>query len=123
MTAKEQRISETIARLLPTLSEGQKDCFLAYAEALRDMPWVDQVEITKIRESDRYEMRAYMLADPKGLLRDVRPERIDWLGVFWRRARDVGPCTLVLYNTNKMEQAYRAKWGLEPMEEVRKDET
>jgi hypothetical protein len=34
MTAKEQRISETIARLLPTLSEGQKDCFLAYAEGM-----------------------------------------------------------------------------------------
>lgn len=57
---------------------------LALAEALRDMPWVDQVEITRIRESDRYEMRAYMLEDPNGLLRDVRPERIDCLGVFWR---------------------------------------
>ena len=34
MTAKEQRISDTIARLLPTLSEGQKDCFLAYAEGM-----------------------------------------------------------------------------------------
>ena len=33
MTAKEQRISETIARLLPTLSEGQ-NCFLAYAEGM-----------------------------------------------------------------------------------------
>lgn len=96
---------------------------VAIAEALRDMPWVNQVEITRILESDRYEMRAYMWEDPKGLLRDVRPERIDCLGVFWRRTRDVGPCTLVLYNTNKMEQAYRAKWDLEPMEEVRKDET
>lgn len=96
---------------------------LALAEALRDMPWVDQVEITRIRGSDRYEMRAYMWEDTKGLLRDVRPERIDCLGVFWRRTRDVGPCTLVLYNTNEMEQAYRAKWDLEPMEEVRKDET
>lgn len=88
---------------------------LALAEALRDMPWVDQVEITRIRESDHYEMRAYMWEDPKGLLRDVRPERIDSIGVFWRRARDVGPCTLVMYNTNKMEQAYRAKWDLEPL--------
>ena len=34
MTEKEQRISETIARLLPTLSEVQKDCFLDYAEGM-----------------------------------------------------------------------------------------
>lgn len=96
---------------------------LALAETLRDMPWVDQVEITRIRESDRYEMRAYMLEDQNGLLRDVRPERIDCLGVFWRRARDVGPCTLVMYNSDMAERGYRAKWGLEPMEEVRQDET
>lgn len=100
-------MEEKLKNLEPTL--------LALAEALRDMPWVDQVEITRIPESDRYEMRAYTLEDPNGLLRDVRPERIDRLGGFWRRARGVGPCTLVMYNTNKMEQAYRAKWGLEPM--------
>lgn len=34
MTAKEQRISEVIAQLLPNLTDGQKDCFLAYAEGM-----------------------------------------------------------------------------------------
>ena len=89
---------------------------LALAEALRDMPRVDQVEITRTLESDRYEMRAYIREDPKGLLRDVRPERIGCLGVFWRRVRDVGPCTLILVNDDEEERAYRAKWDLEPLE-------
>nr|DAQ26074.1 MAG TPA: hypothetical protein [Caudoviricetes sp.] len=92
---------------------------LAIVSAMGDMPWCYQVEVNRTGDPGRYEMRAYMLEDPKGLLRDVRPERIDCLGVFWRRARDVGPCTLVMYNTNKMEQAYRAKLDLEPLEEVR----
>ena len=97
---------------------------LALAEALRDMPWVYAVNITRVvYPCIHYEMQATMSEDPEGLMRSVPPERIDFLGVFWRRARYVGPCTLVMYNTNKMEQAYRAKWGLEPMEEVRKDET
>lgn len=103
-------MEEKLKNLEPTL--------LALAEALRDMPWVDQVEITRIRGSDRYEMRAYMWEDQNGLLRDVRPERIDCLGVFWRRVKDVGPCTLILYNSDMTERGYRAKWGLEPMEEV-----
>lgn len=34
MTPKEQRISETLARLIPALTDGQKDCFLAYAEGM-----------------------------------------------------------------------------------------
>ena len=45
-------MEEKLKNLEPTL--------LALAEALRDMPWVDQVEITRIRGSDRYEMRIRM---------------------------------------------------------------
>ena len=96
---------------------------VAIAEAVRDMPWVYQVEVMRASEPGNYEMRAYMLEDPEGLLRDVEPDRHNYQGMFWHRSRDVGPCTLILINGYYDERAYRAKWGLEPMEEVRKDET
>jgi hypothetical protein len=93
---------------------------VAIAEAVKDMPWVYAVEIRRMSWPElRYEMRANMSEDPEGLLRDVEPEH----GTFWTRRRDVGPCTLILINDDKEEAAYRAKWGLTPLEEVRKDET
>lgn len=97
---------------------------LALAEALRDMPWVYAVEIRRVvYPYIHYEMQATMSEDPEGLMRDVEPDPSNYQWMFWHRRRDVGPCTLVLINDDKEEAAYRAKWGLEPMEEVRKDET
>ena len=92
---------------------------VALAAAVREMPWVYEVAIRRMAWPDvRYEMRAYMSEDPEGMLRDVVPERIDCFGIFWQRVKDVGPCTLILYNSDMAERGYRAKWGLEPMEEV-----
>lgn len=94
---------------------------LALAEALRDMPWVYAVEIRRVVYPYIHyeiEMKANMSEDPEGLMRYVPPEH----GMFWRRRRNVGPCTLILVNDDEEERAYRAKWGLEPMEEVHKDE-
>lgn len=97
---------------------------VAITKALRDMPWVYEVAIRRMAGPDvRYEIRTYMSEDPDGMLRDVVPERVDCFGIFWQRSWGVGPCTLVLYNSDKMEQAYREKWGLEPLEEVGNDET
>lgn len=93
---------------------------LSLAEALRDMPWVYAVDIRRDPWPEvHYEMRACMTEDPEGLLRDAEPEH----GMFWARRRDIGPCTLILINDDKEEKAYRAKWGLEPMEEGGNDET
>ena len=93
---------------------------LALAEALRDMPWVYAVDIIRVDHPYiHYKMQATMSEDPEGLMRSAVPED----GMFWYRQRDVGPCTLILINDYEAERAYRAKWGLEPMEEVRKDET
>ena len=92
---------------------------LALAEALRDMPLVYSVDITRVvYPYIHYEMRAIISEDPEGLMRDVPPKHSN----FWHRKRDFGPCTLILINDDDEELAYRAKWGLEPMEEVRKDE-
>ena len=92
---------------------------VALAAALRDMPWVYVVNITRmVYPYTHYEMQATMSEDPEGLMRGMAPEH----GMFWRRRRNVGPCTLILVNDDDEERAYRAKWGLEPMEEVRKDE-
>lgn len=89
---------------------------LALAEALRDMPWVYAVEIRRVvYPYIHYKMQAIISEDPEGLMRNVTPKR----RMFWHRRRDVGPCTLVLINDDKEEAAYRAKWGLEPLEEVR----
>ena len=85
---------------------------LALAEALRDMPWVYAVEIRRVvYPYIHYEMQATMSEDTEGLMRDVPPEH----SMFWRRKRDVGPCTLILVNDDDEERAYRAKWGLEPL--------
>ena len=105
-------MEEKLKNLEPTL--------LALAEPLRDMPWVSAVEIRRVvYPYIHYEMQATMSEDPEGLMRDVPPE----YGIFWHRRRNVGPCTLILSNDDEEERAYRAKWGLEPMEEVRKNET
>lgn len=97
---------------------------VAIAEAVKDMPWVYEVNIERALEPGRYKVRVYIAEDPEGLLRDVEPERGNCLGIFWRRVRDVGPCMLIMYNSSEADEiAYRAKWGLEPLEEARKDET
>lgn len=89
---------------------------LAIVSAMGDMPWCYQVEVNRTGDPGRYEMRAYMGEDPEGLMRDVKPDPSNYQGMFWHRRRDVGPCTLVLINDDKEEAAYRAKWGLEPLE-------
>lgn len=86
---------------------------LALAEALRDMPWVYAVDIVRVvYPCIHYEMQVAMSEDPEGLMRNVMPKR----RMFWLRQRDVGPCTLILVNDDEKERAYRAKWGLEPLE-------
>lgn len=85
---------------------------LALAEALRDMPWVYVVNITRLfYPYIHYEMKVTISEDPEGLMRSVVPKR----SMYWHRQRDVGPCTLILVNDDDEERAYRAKWGLEPL--------
>ena len=85
---------------------------LALAEALRDMPWVYAVNIARVvYPCIHYEMQVAMSEDPEGLMRSVVPNH----GMFWRRRRKLGPCKLILINDDGEEQAYRAKWGLEPL--------
>lgn len=104
---------------------------LALAEALRDMPWVYAVKIRRVvYPCIHYEMQATMSEDPEGLMRSVVPKSlmrsvvpqslmrsvVPEHGMIWSRWRDVGPCTLILVNDDEEERAYRAKWGLEPLE-------
>nr|DAQ26075.1 MAG TPA: hypothetical protein [Caudoviricetes sp.] len=87
-----------IAQILPGLSTTTKNILIKEDEdgSLRDVP----CDVRPGPQPSKYGRR-----------------------IFYTRQKKIGRWLVMLINSASDEIAYRAKWGLEPLEEVEKDET